>query len=112
MSTIPSRYVSVDGIRTHYPEAGSGPPVVQLHYGRFAGAAEISWEFAIPALAPHFHVIAPGWLGLGRTSKIYDFRNSRGRVYEHLRASSGVGHPLTLRIASHHPADDERSGLA
>jgi pimeloyl-ACP methyl ester carboxylesterase len=28
---VHSRYVSVDGIRTHYLEAGDGRPVVLLH---------------------------------------------------------------------------------
>jgi pimeloyl-ACP methyl ester carboxylesterase len=84
MAGFESRYVDVDGIRTHYLEAGRGPTVVLLHSGEFGGAAEISWEFLIPALAPHFHVLAPDWLGFGRTDKVYDFTNPRGRVYRHM----------------------------
>jgi pimeloyl-ACP methyl ester carboxylesterase len=81
---IESKYVDVDGIRTHYLEAGSGPTVVLLHSGEFGGAAEISWEFTIPVLAPRYRVIAPDWLGFGRTDKVYDFANARGRVYRHM----------------------------
>jgi pimeloyl-ACP methyl ester carboxylesterase len=84
MAKIESKYVAVDGIRTHYLEAGGGPTVVLLHSGEFGGAAEISWEFTIPALAPHFHVVAPDWLGFGRTDKVFDFANPRGRVYRHM----------------------------
>jgi len=56
---IHSRYVSVDGIRTHYLEAGDGRPVVLLHSGEFGGCAEISWEFVLPKLAERYHVLAP-----------------------------------------------------
>ncbi|MBU7443501.1 alpha/beta fold hydrolase [Paraburkholderia fungorum] len=86
MTTIHSRYVSVNGIRTHYLEAGAGPTVVLLHSGEFGGAAEISWEFNVSELAKHFHVIAPDWLGFGRTDKVVDFADPRGRVFQHMIA--------------------------
>ena len=43
------KYVSVDGIRTHYFEAGEGqrgkkPSVLLLHSAEYGGAAEFSWE--------------------------------------------------------------------
>ena len=82
---VGSRYVDVDGIRTHYLEAGTGPTVVLLHSGEFGGAAEISWEFNLPALAKHFHVIAPDWLGFGRTDKIRDFVDGRTRMLRHMQ---------------------------
>ena len=82
---IESKYVTVDGIRTHYLETGAGPDVVLLHSGEFGAAAEISWEFTLPALAPHFHLIAPDWLGFGETDKLYDFADPRGRVYRHMQ---------------------------
>ena len=85
MSVIRSRFVDVDGVRTHYLEAGEGPVVVLLHSGEFGGAAEISWEFTLPALAEKFHVVAPDWLGFGRTDKVFDFADSRARVYRHMR---------------------------
>ena len=46
-----SRYINVDGIRTHYFEAGKGPTVVFLHSGEFGGCAELSWEFNLPSFA-------------------------------------------------------------
>ncbi len=87
MAKITSKFVDVDGIRTHYLEAGpsNAPIVALLHSGEFGGAAEISWEFTIPALADRFHVIAPDWLGFGRTDKVYDFADPRGRVYRHMQ---------------------------
>lgn len=85
MSALAGKYIDVDGIRTHYLEAGSGETVVLLHSGEYGGAAEISWEYTLPALAAHFHVVAPDWLGFGRTDKIYDFANPRARVFGHMR---------------------------
>ncbi|MGF6598122.1 pimeloyl-ACP methyl ester carboxylesterase [Paraburkholderia sp. GAS448] len=79
-----SRYVEVDGIRTHYLEAGEGPAVVLLHSGEFGGGAETSWEYLIPALARHFRVIAPDWLGFGKTAKIHDFDSKRSRMLSHM----------------------------
>ena len=51
-----SRYVVVDGIRTHYLEGGVGPTVAFMHSGEFGGCAELSWEFNIEAFADHFRV--------------------------------------------------------
>jgi pimeloyl-ACP methyl ester carboxylesterase len=82
---IESRYVDVDGIRTHYLEGGTGPVVVLLHSGEFGGCAEISWEFNLPALAERFHVVAPDWLGFGRTDKVHDFVDGRGRMVRHMQ---------------------------
>ena len=78
------RSLEVDGIRTHYLEAGSGPTVVLLHSGEFGGCAELSWERTIPALSPHYRVIAPDWLGFGLTDKLYDFADGQGRRRRHM----------------------------
>ena len=85
MVEIAGKYIDVHGIRTHYLEAGEGPTVVLLHSGEYGGAAEISWQYTIPALAPEFHVVAPDWLGFGRTDKVFDFADARGRVYRHMQ---------------------------
>lgn len=85
MTDIRSRFVDVDGIRTHYLEAGEGPTVVLLHSGEFGGCAEVSWEFTIPALAEHFRIVAPDWLGFGRTDKVFDFTDARKKVYRHMQ---------------------------
>lgn len=79
-----SRFVTVDGIRTHYLEAGEGPPLVLLHSGEYGGCGELSWEYMIPKLSQHFRVIAPDWLGFGKTDKIHDFDSKRGRMLSHM----------------------------
>ncbi len=85
MALVHSRYVMVDGIRTHYLEGGDGPTVMFLHSGEFGACAEVSWEFNIEAFAEHFHVVAPDWLGFGRTDKVFDFEAGRARTFEHMR---------------------------
>lgn len=79
-----SRFIMVDGMRTHYLEAGEGPPVVLFHSGEFGGCAETSWEYLIPILAKKFRVIAPDWLGFGQTAKVHDFDGKRARMLSHM----------------------------
>lgn len=113
-----SRFVDVDGIRTHYLDAGpaDAPAVVLLHSGEFGGAAEISWEFNISALATQFRVVAPDWLGFGRTDKIIDFADRGGRVIRHMTRfcevmgitaadfiGNSMGGSLLARIAATRP---------
>jgi 2-hydroxymuconate-semialdehyde hydrolase len=79
-----SRLVTIDGKRTHYLEAGRGQPLILLHSGEFGGCAEFTWEFNIPALAQHFHVFAPDWLGYGLSEKIFSFENMWEMRVQHI----------------------------
>ncbi len=82
------RFISVDGINTHYFEAGArgrGPSVLLLHSAEFGGAAELSWEFNLDAIAEHFHVVAPDHLGFGRTDKVFDFCGQFDKRIWHIR---------------------------
>lgn len=90
-----SKTVLVDGLSTHYLEAGAGDPVILLHGGEFGASAEIAWEKTIPALAQRFRVLAPDMLGFGQSAKVVDFTDGRGmrirhvaRFCEHLGLSS------------------------
>jgi pimeloyl-ACP methyl ester carboxylesterase len=97
-------FALVDGIRTHYFEAGTEhrgkrPSVLLLHSAEYGGAAEFSWEFNIPALAKRFHVLAPDHLGFGLTDKIFDFNGQFNRRIAHIRrflelTSSGPVHVI------------------
>ncbi len=85
-----SRYISVDGIRTHYLEAGEQfrgvrPTILLLHSAEFGGAAEVTWEFNIGPFAQRYHVLAPDHLGFGRTDKVFDFGNQFDRRIRHIR---------------------------
>lgn len=86
MAAWDSRYLDVGGIRTHYLQAGQGPTLVLLHSGEFGGCAELSWEHNIGTLAGHFRVIAPDWLGFGKTDKLYDFAQGHRRLLSHMAA--------------------------
>jgi pimeloyl-ACP methyl ester carboxylesterase len=83
-------FLLVDGVRTHYFEAGvehrgKRPSVLLLHSAEYGGAAEFSWEFNMAALAQRFHVLAPDHLGFGLTDKIFDFNNQFQRRIAHIR---------------------------
>ena len=86
MRGLESKFVNVDGMRTHYFEGGRGAHVVLLHSGEFGGCAELSWEFNAPALAEHFHVIAPDLLGFGESAKLFSFDDMRGLRVQHIAA--------------------------
>ncbi|MDT2020310.1 alpha/beta fold hydrolase [Methylocella sp. CPCC 101449] len=84
------QYVTVDGARTHYYEAGVQhrgvrASVLLLHSGEFGGCAEFSWEHNIEALASRYHVLAPDHLGFGRTDKLFDFENMMARRIRHIQ---------------------------
>lgn len=59
---VEHRYLTIDGVRIHYAEAGSGPPLLLLH-----GWPQHWWEWrhVIPALATRYRVICPDIRGLG-----------------------------------------------
>ena len=66
---IASHFIDADGVRTHYLEAGEGPPLVLVHGGG-AGADSLgNWQDCFPILTRHFRVIAPDMIGFGRTDK-------------------------------------------
>jgi 2-hydroxy-6-oxo-6-(2'-aminophenyl)hexa-2,4-dienoate hydrolase len=79
-----SHYVEVDGIHTHYIEAGAGPLLVLVHGGGAGADSWGNWSSCLPAYAKNFRVIAPDMPGFGRTGKPdpsqYDYsQESRNR---------------------------------
>ena len=78
------RTIVVDGLTTHFLEAGEGDPVVLLHGGEFGVSAEIGWERLIPALSQHYRVLAPDMLGFGDSAKVVDFTDGRGMRIRHI----------------------------
>jgi len=62
-------YLTVDGMRMHYLDEGHGDPILLLH-------GEPDWSYLyrkmIPQLATAFRVIAPDYLGFGRSDKPTD----------------------------------------
>ncbi len=76
---------AVDGLETCYYEAGSGPTVLLLHSGEHGGSTVTTWAPNFAALAEHFHVIAPDWLGYGGSAKVHDFISGTGRKLSHMK---------------------------
>jgi pimeloyl-ACP methyl ester carboxylesterase len=74
---VESRFVTVDGYRTHYLEAGrAGAPKVLLVHGAACsiGLGTERWENVIGPLSERFHVFAVDELGQGRTEPPREFR--------------------------------------
>jgi pimeloyl-ACP methyl ester carboxylesterase len=85
-----AHFISVDGSRTHYFEAGlehrgRRPSILLLHSAEFGGAAEFSWEYNLAPLAARHHVLAPDHLGFGLTDKIFDFNGQFDRRIAHIK---------------------------
>jgi 2-hydroxymuconate-semialdehyde hydrolase len=78
--------VAVNGIDTHYLEAGDGPAVVLIHSGEFGASAELSWRANITALAERFHVYAPDMIGFGLTEKLHHFAGASEFRIRHVQA--------------------------
>lgn len=64
-----SRYVNLDGINTHYLEAGQGKTVILIHGGGAGADAEGNWKDCIPAFARSFRVLALDMPGFGKTDR-------------------------------------------
>jgi pimeloyl-ACP methyl ester carboxylesterase len=115
---VRSHYLRIDGIRTHYLVSGEGPTVVLLHDGGYGGCGRVSWFANFEALAAHYRVIAPDWLGFGETDKLHDFNGGRARRIWHMTRffeamdiaaaafiGSSMGASLLLQIAASGEAD-------
>jgi haloalkane dehalogenase len=107
-------YQEQDGLRVHYVDEGSGRPVLLLH-------GEPTWSFLyrkmIPVLAAASRVIAPDYLGFGRSDKPverdwYTFDahyRSIERLVRQLQLESITvvvqdwGGPIGLRLTAEHP---------
>lgn len=66
---IHSKFVTVDGLRIHYLEAGVGDRVVVLVHGGGLDNASLSWELLIPELAKKARIMAPNLPGYGESDK-------------------------------------------
>ncbi len=107
-------YVEQDGLRLHYLDEGAGAPVLLLH-------GEPTWSYlyrtVIPELTPAGRIVAPDYLGFGRSDKplrvedyTYDLHaGSIRRLVEELdlRDLTVVvqdwGGPIGLRLAVEQP---------
>jgi haloalkane dehalogenase len=108
------QYVEQDGLRMHYVDEGAGEPLLLLH-------GEPTWAFLyrklIPSLAGVARVVAPDYLGFGRSDKptriedySYDFHyEAIERLADELDLHETTivvqdwGGPIGLRLAVERP---------
>jgi 2-hydroxy-6-oxo-6-(2'-aminophenyl)hexa-2,4-dienoate hydrolase len=64
-----SKYITANGTKTHYIEAGTGDPVLLLHGGGAGADSYSNWFKTIPQFAERFHVFAIDLLGFGHTDR-------------------------------------------
>ena len=64
-----SRYIDVDGINTHYYEAGAGEALILLHGGGAGADSFGNWRGCLARFAVHYHVYAVDMVGFGCTDK-------------------------------------------
>lgn len=67
MSAYESKYVNVNGVRTHYIEAGSGDPLILIHGGGAGADSRSNWTQCLPAYARYMRAIAVDMFGFGST---------------------------------------------
>lgn len=109
------------GVKTNYHEAGAGAPVILIHGSGPGVSAWANWQFAIPALAPHFQVFAYDQLGFGYTElparpdyclsrwtdHLLSFMQAVGIGRAHLVGNS-MGAAVALAAAVTHPEAVDR----
>ncbi|MHC5108607.1 MAG: alpha/beta fold hydrolase [Planctomycetota bacterium] len=106
------KYIEVDGITMCYQEFGEGETLLMLHG---VGTSSDFWQFNIPALAKHYHVLALDLPGFGKSDKpdasyelswhcdrILSFLDAKGVERAHVMGASMGGH-LSLLLALNHP---------
>jgi len=94
MRELEHHRVMADGLKMHFAEAGSGPPVILLH-----GFPETwyAWRHQIGPLAERYRVIVPDLRGYGATEKPptgYDKRSMANDVRALMRPRSQGRHAL------------------
>jgi len=62
------RFIDVDGVKTHYLEAGEGETILLIHGGGLASCGEVNYGDVIGPLSKNFHVLALDIVGYGLTS--------------------------------------------
>jgi 3-oxoadipate enol-lactonase len=89
----PAKYLTIEGRRLAYREAGSGPPIIFLHG---LGGNSASWEPQFAALSDRYRVVAWDMPGFGQSdlmplSTTRDFSTHARRFMEALGIERAIG---------------------
>jgi len=104
-----AQYVSVNGVRTRYFEAGQGEVVLLVHGGHYgSGSSASNWMPLFPSLSKHFHVFAIDKLGMGftdnpKSDREYKMEATVKHIYGFIKA---------MNIHTVHLVGSSRGGLA
>lgn len=76
----PPQYLEIDGLRIHYLDHGSGPPILCLH-------GEPTWSYLyrklIPPLSGQHRVLAMDFVGFGRSDKLPSTEDYSFELHRH-----------------------------
>lgn len=78
------KFIEVDGIRTHYHEAGEGETLLLIHGSGPGVTALANWKPVFPVLSQHFHLFAPDLVGFGYTERPKAIRYSVNMWVQHI----------------------------
>ncbi|MGV9614281.1 alpha/beta fold hydrolase [Nocardia xishanensis] len=101
-----TRWVTVDGLKLRYHEAGSGPPLVLLHGSGPGVSGWANFGGNLAALAEHFRCLALDQPGFGASARpeVYD------RNYLRISADAVIGLLDSLELPSAHLLGNSMGG--
>lgn len=99
--TAKSHFITIDGVDTHYLQAGVGETLVLIHGGGSGADALGNWKGCLQGYAEQFRVIAVDMPGFGRSAKPDPTRYSYGQTNRnrHMAAfieAIGGGRPVFI----------------
>jgi len=114
---IKSKFITINGINTHYHEEGTGNEKIILIHGSGPGVSALAnWRLVIPRLSESYQVFAPDIIGFGETDKLANQDYNINLWVEHLISfieavsdepvylvGNSFGGALSLHIAYHRP---------
>jgi len=112
------KFVTVDGKKVHYVEAGNGPPIILIHGFLYH---TVMWKKNIDALAEKFKVYAIDLWGWGYSERLkendYSFERYGKQILGFMDvlnikkaalAGQSMGGGISVYVAAHHPERVER----
>lgn len=81
-----SRTITVQGVETHFHDAGEGPALLLLHGSGPGVSAWSNWRPVYSALSEHYRVLAPDQIGFNRTQPAGPVRYGRKLWTDHALA--------------------------
>jgi pimeloyl-ACP methyl ester carboxylesterase len=112
------KFVTIDGKKVHYMEAGNGPPIILIHGFLYH---TVMWKQNINALADKFKVYAIDLWGWGYSERLkeneYSFERYGKQIVGFMDvldikkatlAGQSMGGGISVYVAAHHPERVER----